>query len=485
MNFKIFKYRIQNNPFQFTPQNVMMTAWLTEKDWNIFLAEFPDYLKGEKELFVKIVCKKYCSEFVIYRKLSKLIGSIYEEVGNNLIWLAKETMPLKDMTDNKIDDLEVTIVDVATLPKAETISIKLKENDVERWSESEFEKALSNVKIGNRLAQLSQNIFFTETRKAVVAEIVEINGYHSNEDYDEIPFILSKETEIKLIGKPVNPQQTIDFSRIGGQNATIRELREIIQLPMNFPEYFEKFDVNPPKGILLYGPPGNGKTMIAKALAETLGASFINIDLSDALQKYKGVGEHNLDKKFDEAENKRNAVIFIDEIDAIASIRTEDSAGHEVSLVGKLLSLMDGIKANHRIFVIGATNRINAVDPALRRPGRFDKELEVPLPDVNGRKDILSKYIKLDRKGVFDDSVNDEYIEKLAKDIDGYSGADISALYREATMAAIREQLEMNVETGKATMKKSADDILVSQRHFENAKERVVATSKRGDINKS
>ena len=107
-------------------------------------------------------------------------------------------MPLKDMTDNKIDDLEVTIVDVATLPKAETISIKLKENDVERWSESEFEKALSNVKIGNRLAQLSQNIFFTETRKAVVAEIVEINGYHSNEDYDEIPFILSKLQKLNI-----------------------------------------------------------------------------------------------------------------------------------------------------------------------------------------------------------------------------------------------------------------------------------------------
>ena len=485
MTFKIYKYKIKNNPFSFTPQNVLMTAWMYEKDWDVFLADYPEYREMSKELFVKIECKKPCSEYVTYRKLSILRGSLYGNIGRNLIWLAKETMPFRDITDSKIDDVEVSIVETSELPLAETITIKLKEGDVERWSEYEFEEATDNVKIGNRLAHLTQKIFFIPSSKTpVIGEIVEINGHREKEGYDEDAYIVSNETEIKLEGKPIDPQHTIDFSQIGGQNAAIRELREIIQLPMNFPNYFEKFEVTPPKGILLYGPPGNGKTMIASALAETLSASFINIDLSDALQKYKGVGEHNLDKKFEEAENKQNAVIFIDEIDAIASIRTEDSAGHEVSLVGKLLSLMDGIKANHRVFVIGATNRINAVDPALRRPGRFDKELEIPLPDLNGRIDILKKYIKLDKKGVFDSSINDEYIEKLAKDIEGYSGADIKALYRETTMAAIREQLEMNDETGKASMKKSADDILVSQHHFEEAKERIVATSKRSVLSK-
>lgn len=485
MRFKVLKYRIYNNPFQFTPQNVMMTAWMTERDWDSFLSNNQEYREGNKELFVKIVCNKYCSEYTLYRKLSKLSGSIYEEAGANLIWLPKETMPQKDMTDNNIDELEVSVVDASKLPVAESLTIKLNEEEVEKWSEEEFAAALSNYKRYNRLAHFEQNTFFLPNNKrCTIAEIIEINGKRPEEYSDGDAYVVTNETSIKLEGKPVDPQHTIDFSQIGGQNAAIRELREIIQLPMNFPEYFEKFDVTPPKGILLYGPPGNGKTMIARALAETLGASFISIDLSDALQKYKGVGEHNLDQKFDEAESKRHAVIFIDEIDAIASIRTEDSAGHEVSLVGKLLSLMDGIKANHRVFVIGATNRINAVDPALRRPGRFDKELEVPLPDVNGRRDILLKYIKLDRKGVFDDSINDEYIEKLAKDIEGYSGADINALYREATMAAIREQLEMNDGTGKATMKMSANDILVSQHHFEDAKERVVATSKRRDVNK-
>lgn len=485
MIFKVFKYKVDNNPFQLTPQNVIMAAWMNGEDWENFLAENPEHQGDNEELFVKITCKKACSQFVTYRKLSSLgNGSLYKEVGSNLIWMAKETMPSIDMTDSKKDELDVSIFDTSNTPLAETVTIKLKADEVEKWSEPEFGAAISNVKLGYRLIHLTQKIFFfPDTKKSVVAEIVAINGHKLNEDYDELPFILSSETEIILDGKPVDPQRTIDFSQIGGQNAAIRELREIIQLPMNFPEYFEKFEVTPPKGILLYGPPGNGKTMIARALADTLGASFINIDLSDALQKYKGVGEHNLDKKFDEAENKRNAVIFIDEIDSIASIRTEDSPGHEVSLVGKLLSLMDGIKANHRVFVIGATNRINAVDPALRRPGRFDKELEVPLPDEIGRQDILRKYIKLDKEGVFDDSINDAYLEDLAKSIDGYSGADIKALYREATMAAIREQLEMNDESGKAYMKKSAKDILVSRHHFEDAKKRVVATSKRQDTN--
>ena len=219
--------------------------------------------------------------------------------------------------------------------------------------------------------------------------------------------------------------------------------------------------------------------MIARALSKSLGASFIEIDLSDALQKYKGVGEHNLAKKFEEAERKRNAVIFIDEIDAIASIRENDSAGHEVSLVGKLLSLMDGIKSNSRVFVIGATNRLYAIDPALRRPGRFDKELEVPLPDKEARYDILMKYVGLGVKEVYDSTITSEYLKVLANRIDGYSGADISALYREATMSAIRRQLVIDEVTGKATMMKSVESITMGKEDFEFAISVITATSKR------
>ena len=254
---------------------------------------------------------------------------------------------------------------------------------------------------------------------------------------------------------------------------------------MTFPEYFSRFEIKPPKGILLYGPPGNGKTMIARALSKSLGASFIEIDLSDALQKYKGVGEHNLAKKFEEAERKCNAVIFIDEIDAIASIRTKDSAGHEVSLVGKLLSLMDGIKSNSRVFVIGATNRLYAIDPALRRPGRFDKELEVPLPDSDARYDILMKYVKLGSKDVYESEVNTTYIKKLAERIEGFSGADISALYRETTMSAIRRQMVIDDTTGKARMLKAVEDITICKDDFEFAVTIITSTSKRNESTES
>ena len=247
---------------------------------------------------------------------------------------------------------------------------------------------------------------------------------------------------------------------------------------MNYPEYFSKFGIKPPKGVLLYGPPGNGKTMIARAVAQSFGASFIEIDLSDALQKYKGVGEYNLGKKFEEAERKRNAVIFIDEIDSIASIRAVDSEQHEISLVGKLLSLMDGIKSSHRVFVIGATNRLSAIDPALRRPGRFDKDIEVPQPDCESRFDILCKYVKWQDKTIFEVDVDDAYLKELAAKIDGFSGADISALYAETAMSAIRRNLQMD-DSGKAFMTKDAENILISKDDFEAARLVIKSTEQR------
>ena len=295
---------------------------------------------------------------------------------------------------------------------------------------------------------------------------------------DDTPFRITSDTKIEIKGKPLNPQQVIDFSKIGGQKKVVEELRQLIQLPMNYPEYFSKFGIKPPKGVLLYGTPGNGKTMIARAVAQSFGAAFIEIDLSDALQKYKGVGEYNLGKKFEEAERKRNAVIFIDEIDSIASIRAVDSEQHEISLVGKLLSLMDGIKSSHRVFVIGATNRLSAIDPALRRPGRFDKDIEVPQPDCESRFDILCKYVKWQDKTIFEVDVDDAYLKELAAKIDGFSGADISALYAETAMSAIRRNLQMD-DLGKAFMTKDAENILISKDDFEAARLVIKSTEQR------
>lgn len=467
MKLKIFKYRALNNHFELHPYT--MCAWVLENDWDLLLAEHPSYRDGKEEFFVKIECHNQSefSDFVIYTRLAKLPDdAIYSREGDGLLWLPQEIMPERDCTTNKRSIVEISIVNPLDIPAADVLTINIPEDEVERWSDKDFEAAGKHLRKQLKLFCFQQKFFYNKTYSdAVVGTITKTSPYNGD---DEQPYCINSDTQIVTIGKPANPQQIIDFTQIGGQKKVIDELRRIIQLPMNYPEYFTKFGIKPPKGVLLYGPPGNGKTMIARAVAQSFGAAFIEIDLSDALQKFKGVGEYNLGKKFEEAERKKNAVIFIDEIDAIASIREVDSANHEVSLVGKLLSLMDGIKSSHRVFVIGATNRINAIDPALRRPGRFDKELEVPQPDTEARFDILQKYVKLDKGNLFTVSVNDEYLYELAKKIEGYSGADISALYTETVMSAIRRHLIIDVN-GKATMTKEAENIRIDCDDFNSA----------------
>lgn len=475
MNLRVFKYRGLENPYGLDAKS---TVWIMEEDWDVLLKDYPVYREERTSVNVKIESKEdILNRYSIYAKLVKLpSGSLYANVGNGMIWIPEELLPLYAFVENKKSKVEITVLNnLDSFPVVESITLKLKESEVERWSESEFVVAERRYRKNHRYCYPGQRVFFNPASKDVVIAEVQINSAN----YEAELYQITEDTSIILDGKPVDLQQTIDFSQIGGLSKIIKELREIIQLPMTFPEYFSRFEIKPPKGILLYGPPGNGKTMIARALSKSLGASFIEIDLSDALQKYKGVGEHNLAKKFEEAERKRNAVIFIDEIDAIASIREKDSAGHEVSLVGKLLSLMDGIKSNSRVFVIGATNRLYAIDPALRRPGRFDKELEVPLPDKDARYDILMKYVGLGEKQVYDTTITSEYLKALADRLDGYSGADISALYREATMSAIRRQLVIDDVTGKATMLKSVDAITMAQEDFEYAVTVITATSKR------
>lgn len=476
MTFNIFKYKATDNHFDLSPHG--MTAWLLEDDWNKLLEHYPMYRENKDECLVKIECNEPLSEFVCFATLAKLPNQTrYTSEGYGLIWLPKEIMPQGENTTNKKSILEVSVVDCTSdIPIAESITIKVKEDAVETWSEDDFNYAEKDFRKQIQLCCFQQKFFFSRSVKdAVIADIVEVIPKTTSKSE---PFRITSETEIIIKGKPINPQQVIDFSKIGGQQKVIDELRRMIQLPLNYPEYFAKFGVKPPKGVLLYGPPGNGKTMIARAVAQSFGAAFIEIDLSDALQKYKGVGEYNLGKKFEEAERKRNVVIFIDEIDSIASIREIDSQQHEVSLVGKLLSLMDGIKSTHRVFVIGATNRLNAIDPALRRPGRFDKDLEVPQPDVNSRYDILCKYVNWQDSTIFDKNINEEFLRNIATRIEGFSGADISALYTETAMCAIRRQLSMD-ENGKATMTKSVDELMITAEDFESAITIIKSTQQR------
>lgn len=468
MRLKIFRYEEEfyEKPHCLFPMG--NEAWIAPNDWENLLQN--SYCSGD--VFVRIESHNVedLSDFVIYKKLCKSQSNEWE----GYVRVPNALKSITDFTTNKKSEVKLSIVEPQALPVAELVKIKVAEEDVDKWNRNDVEVAINKLK-EQSLYCFEQKIFINRTKlDFVVGEFMQVLPRPESK---HTPFWIDHSTEIIIEGMP-SLEEYIDFDKIGGQKQVVDELRRVIQLPMNFPEYFAKFDTKPPKGILLYGPPGNGKTMIAKAVAQSLGASFIEIDLTDALQKYKGVGEHNLGKKFEEAERKKNAVIFIDEIDSIASVRTQDSEGHEVTLVGKLLSLMDGIKSKHRVVVIGATNRLYAIDPALRRPGRFDKELEVPMPNCNSRLDILHKYVKLEKKELFDESVNEEFLRQLATDIDGYSGADIAALYTEAAMSAISKQLLLD-DKGRASMLKEINEIVITKDDFELAKEVVKTTQQR------
>lgn len=257
------------------------------------------------------------------------------------------------------------------------------------------------------------------------------------EDLDpEGPALLNKTTELR-INEPERKKEAsgeLTYEYIGGLDREIRRLREMIELPLKFPEIFQKLGVEPPKGVLLHGPPGTGKTLLARALANETDASFFNISGPEIMGKYYGESEARLRNIFSDAEDAAPSIIFIDELDAIASKRTELSGEKQVEkrVVAQLLSLMDGLESRGEVIVIGATNISDSIDPALRRPGRFDREIEVGIPDRDARKEILQIHT---RPMPLSDQIS---LDELAEVTHGFVGADLESLAKEAAMASLR-----------------------------------------------
>ncbi|MDM7275133.1 MAG: CDC48 family AAA ATPase [Thermoprotei archaeon] len=258
--------------------------------------------------------------------------------------------------------------------------------------------------------------------------------------------IITDNTMVDVLDKPITQVRVpkVTYEDIGGLSHVIARVRELVELPLRHPELFKRLGIEPPKGILLYGPPGNGKTLLAKAVANESDAHFIAINGPEIMSKFYGESEQRLREIFEEAKKNAPAIIFIDEIDAIAPKRDEVVGEVERRVVAQLLALMDGLESRGQVIVIAATNRINAVDPALRRPGRFDREIEVPLPDKQGRLEILqihTRHMPL---------AEDVDLAKLADMTKGYTGADLAALAREAAMYALRRYLpEIDIEQEK------------------------------------
>jgi len=227
----------------------------------------------------------------------------------------------------------------------------------------------------------------------------------------------------------------ITYEDIGGLGDQLQKVREMIELPLKHPILFRRLGIDPPKGVLLHGPPGTGKTMIAKAVATETNAHFTSINGPEIISKYYGESEKQLREIFDEATQSAPAIIFIDELDSIAPKREDVSGEVERRVVAQLLTLMDGMHGRENVIVIGATNRRDAIDPALRRPGRFDREIEIGVPDRNGRKEIVDIHVRgMPRADDFD-------MDWILENTYGFVGADISALTREAAMKALRRYL--------------------------------------------
>ncbi len=251
------------------------------------------------------------------------------------------------------------------------------------------------------------------------------------------PVIIKRATNVVLLEKPMDAYKVprVTYEDIGGMKHIIRKIREMVELPLRHPELFKRLGIDPPKGILLYGPPGTGKTLLAKAVANESEAYFIAINGPEIMSKFYGESEQRLREIFEQAKKNAPAIIFIDEIDAIAPKRDEVMGEVERRVVAQLLALMDGLESRGDVVVIAATNRPNALDPALRRPGRFDREIEIPLPDKQGRLEIL----QIHTRGMpLADNVD---LKKLAEITHGYTGADIAALVREAALNALRRYL--------------------------------------------
>jgi transitional endoplasmic reticulum ATPase len=257
------------------------------------------------------------------------------------------------------------------------------------------------------------------------------------------PVIISQKTEVIVSEESAEAVAaaregdipSITYEDIGGLRDEVTKVREMIELPLRHPELFRRLGVEAPKGVILHGPPGTGKTLLAKAVANETNASFYTIGGPEIMSKYYGESEERLRNVFQEAQKNAPSIIFIDELDSIAPKREEVSGEVERRIVAQLLSLMDGLKARGKVVVIGATNRINAIDPALRRPGRFDREIELGVPDRDGRLDIL----QIHTRGMpLEKDVN---LERLADITHGFVGADLHALAKEAAIRALRRIL--------------------------------------------
>jgi len=293
------------------------------------------------------------------------------------------------------------------------------------------------------------------------------------------PVLLTPQTVISITGEGKKEEARLTYEDIGGIGEQIKRIREMIELPLKFPQIFARLGVEPPKGVLLYGPPGCGKTLIARVIANETDAYFLQLSGPQIMHKFYGQSEEHLRSIFEEAKKNAPSILFLDELDAIAPKREELGGEKQVErrIVATLLAEMDGLENRGELIVIGATNLPNILDPALRRPGRFDREIAIPIPDKNGRKEILT----IHTRGM--PLAGDVDLEKLAFLTHGFVGADLAALCREGAMYALRRLMpkidfesEVIPQEALLSLEVTMDDFLNALREIEPSAIREVFT---------
>jgi transitional endoplasmic reticulum ATPase len=281
--------------------------------------------------------------------------------------------------------------------------------------------------------------------------------------------LITRTTTVKIHGKKTQEKEPkksfISYEDIGGLKGQVDKIREMIELPLKYPELFERIGIDPPRGVLLHGPPGTGKTLIAKAVAQETDANLFFISGPEIVGKYYGESEARLREIFAEAQRNAPAIIFIDEIDAIAPKREDVGGDKQVErrIVAQLLSIMDGLKDRGQVIVIATTNIPNSLDPALRRPGRFDREIVIPIPDRDGRREIL----EIHTRGM--PLSADVDLDELANITHGYVGADLAALCRESAMHALRKVLPEIDFTKREIPYEIISSLMIGKENFMNA----------------
>ena len=293
--------------------------------------------------------------------------------------------------------------------------------------------------------------------------------------------IVTEDTHIELREEPLKELgriATISYEDVGGLKDEIQKVREMVELPIRHPELFERLGIEPPKGVLLYGPAGTGKTLLAKAVANESEAHFISLAGPEVISKFVGEAEERLRAIFAEAEENAPSIIFIDELDAIAPKREEVVGEVEKRIVSQMLSLMDGLKSRGQVIVLAASNRPNSLDPALRRPGRFDREIEIGVPDKRGRKEILQIHTRgmpLDLDPLLEktkgdrDRAREVFLDDFAAVTHGFVGADLHALCKEAAMKSLRRLLNSGeIDLDKEIPPKVLDEIRITKADFED-----------------